>query len=72
MPLYQYRCESCGTESEVLVRNGEAVACPACESDQVTRLYGVFAAVAGPSRDAAPVGCGAPSCCRLEGGGCMN
>ena len=31
MPLYEYRCERCANEFEVLVRRSEtAISCPAC------------------------------------------
>jgi len=38
MPLYEYRCESCGKRFEELVMNSrEKVSCPDCESDEVIR-----------------------------------
>jgi putative FmdB family regulatory protein len=42
MPLYEYRCESCGQVFERLVfHEAEAVQCPAC-SGAVQRLMSAF------------------------------
>lgn len=37
MPIYEYSCDSCGTEFELLVRGSEKPACPECASAQLTR-----------------------------------
>ena len=47
MPLYEYRCEKCGTSFEMLRRIQDAdrdVECPQCKSEQVERLLSAFAA----------------------------
>jgi len=47
MPLYEYRCETCGKRFEELVRNStEKVSCPHCESDDVEREFSLFASSA--------------------------
>ncbi|MFA5506869.1 MAG: zinc ribbon domain-containing protein [Vulcanimicrobiota bacterium] len=39
MPIYEYRCESCDSVSEKLVRNGqEPTACPECGEEALKRL----------------------------------
>jgi putative FmdB family regulatory protein len=38
MPIYEYRCQACRQQFEVLVRPGTQPACPACESQQLERL----------------------------------
>jgi putative FmdB family regulatory protein len=38
MPIYEYRCQSCGHEFEALVLKPRAVACPACKSETLERL----------------------------------
>ena len=44
MPLYEYRCESCGKRFEELVINSsQKVACPDCESDDVEREFSIVA-----------------------------
>lgn len=40
MPIYDYRCPSCGTTVEVLVRMGEAEppTCPSCEGEKLEKM----------------------------------
>lgn len=39
MPIFEYRCEKCGKEfEEVVFKDNEAVACPACGSTQTGKL----------------------------------
>ena len=40
MPIYEYRCQSCGHELEKLQRMSDAAltACPACGKDKLRRL----------------------------------
>ncbi len=47
MPIYVYRCESCGRAFEKLVRSmsgAASVTCPTCGSDRVARRPAAFAA----------------------------
>ena len=37
MPIYEYRCASCGKDFELFVRGEKKIACPGCESAQVER-----------------------------------
>ena len=45
MPLYDFRCRSCGCEFEALVRptDTEARTCPDCSSGDLERLLSTFA-----------------------------
>ena len=43
MPIYEYVCMRCEEHFEELVRNGEAVNCPECESTNVEKQFSVFA-----------------------------
>jgi putative FmdB family regulatory protein len=44
MPLYDFRCRSCGLEFEALVRaGGAAPACPECRAADLERLLSNFA-----------------------------
>lgn len=72
MPIYEYRCNSCGTDFErLLKRTDEKVACE-CGSDKVTRRLSVFAAhvTAGSSSKSSSVPGPACETCNLAGGGC--
>lgn len=43
MPLFEYRCPSCDSQFELLIR-GEAVpTCPTCGSTSIERLLSLFA-----------------------------
>jgi putative FmdB family regulatory protein len=47
MPLYEYRCQKCGTSFEMLRRIQDAdrdLECPQCKSEHVERLLSTFAA----------------------------
>jgi putative FmdB family regulatory protein len=43
MPLYDFRCRTCGREFEGLVRGTDTPACPACEGHDLERLPSTFA-----------------------------
>jgi len=49
MPIYEYRCPTCGEKFEKLVRFGssEAVLCPRCNSDAPQRMLSMFAQSSG-------------------------
>lgn len=53
MPLFEYRCLSCGNQFEFLTRSGVAPACPKCESESLEKQLSVFA-VGGASASASP------------------
>jgi putative FmdB family regulatory protein len=67
MPLYEYRCQTCGVEFEQLVFDREAkVVCKECGAKNVVRLLSTFAVVSAGPRRASPSesglcgACGAP------------
>lgn len=37
MPIYEYTCRSCGLAFEVLVRRGDAPACPSCAGQDLEK-----------------------------------
>ena len=72
MPLYEYACRKCRHEFETLVRDGEAVTCPACQAEELDRLLSVPARPQ-VSAGSLPLGgcgegppCGRPGCGRLK------
>jgi putative FmdB family regulatory protein len=69
VPIYEYSCDKCSSDFEVLVRSGEQPGCPSCGSHQLVKHFSVPAAhSAGGS--SLPVcetpmpsgGCGLPQC----------
>jgi len=71
MPIYEYSCAGCGQKFEVLHRGplskrGDQPKCPACGSDNVTRLLSTFSArvaVKMPACEGSTPSC-SPSRCR--------
>jgi len=76
MPIYEYRCEDCGTQFEKLVRrmsDAPDVECPSCGKQHLKQELSVFAAHAnGGAKTKAempvcPSGrCSNPSMCGLD------
>ncbi len=70
MPIYEFHCEKCKKDSEILVRSkqSEGVACPHCGSTRLAKKFSVFASSGGiqntPLQKSSGGGCG--GCC---GGG---
>jgi putative FmdB family regulatory protein len=73
MPIYDYRCASCGAEFEKLIRGDSTVACPKCEATDVARLMSLPArpVSGGKAADFSSLGppAGGGGCC---GGGCHS
>jgi len=65
MPLYEYRCTSCGKQFEVLMREGVTPTCPACQNQAVEKQFSTYA-VGAMSPKASPMPSGSPC------GGCQN
>jgi putative FmdB family regulatory protein len=68
MPIYEYRCDTCGSQFEKLVRaSSPAAACPGCGGEKLEQQYSTFAAQMGSAgaKSATPApsgGCGAGMC----------
>lgn len=70
MPLYEYTCESCGAECELLVRReAKTPACPTCGERKLTKKLSTFAAHAKSAAPSCEGGTCAPSSA-CPGGGC--
>ena len=68
MPIYEYRCDDCGTKFEKLVRRASEVPgleCPSCGEKHLTQELSTFAAHANGASKSADM----PSC---PGGRCTN
>jgi len=74
MPIFEYLCEGCGKQFEVLVRGSEKPRCPRCKGTRLKQQLSVFAAATGHgnggSAESAPES--APGCgqCGMGGGSC--
>jgi putative FmdB family regulatory protein len=75
MPIYEYRCDDCGTKFEKLVRrtaDAAAVECPSCGEHHLTQELSTFAAqVNGASKSSdmpsCPSGrCSTPGLCGMN------
>jgi putative FmdB family regulatory protein len=67
MPIYEFHCEQCERDSELLVRSSqwEGTQCPHCGSTRLTKKLSVFASTTANSG-----GGDAPACGMGNGGGC--
>ena len=54
MPIYEYVCQSCGHEFELLVMGREKPACPECEGTKLEKRFSTFAPGAGRDGSAPP------------------
>lgn len=67
MPIYEFHCEKCGRDSEILVRSADwgGTKCPHCGSAKLDKKFSTFAAAGKGGED----GGGA---CAPQGGGCCG
>lgn len=69
MPIYEYHCDGCGKDFEVLVFNSsEKIQCPDCGSKKVKRLLSGFSA----KSDGKVVTAGGDSCSSCSSGNCSS
>lgn len=67
MPIFEYRCEDCGTKFEKLVRNSDTTGpeCPSCGASHLSKELSTFSAHANgraASPQPMPGGCPAGMC----------
>jgi putative FmdB family regulatory protein len=67
MPLYEYHCDACDANVELLIRNAdEQPECPHCGGRKLTRLLSVVSGHVAGGSSSAPMpeggGCGKPWC----------
>jgi putative FmdB family regulatory protein len=65
MPIYEYACQECGKEFELLVRSDTVPACPQCQTTHLEKKLSVFATSATESQARAAPG----PCAACPGGG---
>ena len=66
MPIYEYACQDCGKEFELLVRCDTVLACPQCHTTHLEKKLSVFATSA---TDSSPAAASAGPCAACPGGG---
>ncbi len=62
MPIYEYRCGSCGREFEELVRKDETPVCPACGKPARRLLSSCSVRTGGAAAGEAGTASSAPGC----------
>jgi putative FmdB family regulatory protein len=69
MPIYEFHCEQCEKDSEILVRSSKwkGAKCPHCGSAKLSKKLSVFASATASSNDAPACANGGGGCC---GGRC--
>jgi putative FmdB family regulatory protein len=76
MPIFEYVCQACKNQFELLVRQSTKLECPECKSVKLEKQLSVFAAVspgANPARREMPVAaCGSCGDPRGPGSCSMN
>jgi putative FmdB family regulatory protein len=67
MPIYEFHCDKCDNDSEILVRSSDwkGTTCPHCGSVRLTKKLSVFASAASTT-----TGGGGEACCAGEGAAC--
>lgn len=73
MPIYEFHCQACDADSEVLVRSSDwaGTKCPKCGSAKLTKKFSVFAS-SGAGAESTPAGgacTGQPKSCGMCGTG---
>ena len=43
MPIFEFNCDSCDTEFEILVQSKGEISCPDCSSTNLTKRFSTFA-----------------------------
>jgi len=71
MPIFEYRCESCGHKFEAILFGAQTPECPKCHTAKLEKQLSVFTVSKPSGPTDAAMGCGKPSCC-MGSGGCEN
>jgi putative FmdB family regulatory protein len=69
MPMFEYRCQSCGHQFEQLTRAGLVPSCPKCQGEQLEKQLSVFAVSVQGGSSAASLPADSPcASCQVPGG----
>jgi len=75
MPIYEYRCQDCSYQFELLrrmVEANEAAACPHCESRKTTKVIVNVNAFIGSGVDRRSVASGCGACASASSSACSS
>ena len=75
MPIFEYRCENCGSKYEVLHKSSahqEEVTCPKCNSTKSKKLLSTFSATFDSSTSYSSNSCASGNCDVPSNGGCAS
>lgn len=70
MPIFEFRCESCGHKFEAILLGEQTAECPKCHTAKLEKQLSSFAVSVKSSSSSPAAGCGQSSCCMMNGGGC--
>ncbi|MCX7988164.1 MAG: zinc ribbon domain-containing protein [Thermodesulfovibrio sp.] len=62
MPIYEYKCNNCGENFEILVFGNKKVACPKCKSEEITKKLSSFSMKGVQKGNSACSSCKSSSC----------
>jgi putative FmdB family regulatory protein len=68
MPIFEYKCNSCGEDFEKLVFGNQEMSCPKCSSKEIKKKFSVFCAagtekpLAGTAASSGCAACSKTSC----------
>ena len=69
MPIYEYTCQGCQRDFEVLLRGGDTATCPSCGGKRLEKKFSVPAAHVQNGSNSLPIcntpregSCGLPQC----------
>lgn len=72
MPIFEYRCESCGHNFEAILLGAQTPECPKCHTEKLEKQLSTFAVSKNSSLASSVEGCGQANCCRMNGGCDLN
>ncbi len=72
MPIFEYKCESCGHSFEAILLGSQTAECPKCHTEKLEQQLSTFAVSKGSGGAVPAMGCGQSNCCRMGGGGCND
>lgn len=72
MPMYEYRCPSCGREFEEIARQDERVPCPACAAPSEPLISACHCQCSAATGSYTPASTGGGKCGGCSGGNCAG